>query len=352
VIVAAALALAAGCGGGNDGDVASSTTAPATTAQPAATAAPATAAATPAPPAGAVDIAALVRRLSPSVVTVFVEAAGGRSQGSGVVVDQGGIIVTNAHVVGDADEATVALASGERLPAEVRARDERGDLAVVDVARDDLPAVEVAAGLPQVGDLAVAMGSPLGFENTVTAGIVSGLHRSIPSGGQTPALVDLIQTDAAISPGNSGGALIDGAGRLIGVNVAYIPPEARAVSIGFAIPAPEVSSVVEQLLTTGEVRRAYLGVVPGPVTAETAAQLDLPADAGAIVVGVAEGGPADEAGIRPGDIIVAAAGEPVELVEDLYAILRRHRPGDRIEIEVLRDGDRRTLTATLGERPE
>jgi S1-C subfamily serine protease len=202
-----------------------------------------------------------------------------------------------------------------------------------------------------VGELAIAIGNPLGFESTVTAGIVSGLHRSIPSGGLTPSLVDLVQTDAAISPGNSGGALVDGSGRIIGINVAYIPPQARAVSIGFAIPAAEVSSVVSQLLETGRVNRAYLGIVPGPLTAETAQRLGLTTDEGAVVLSVEAGSPAAGAGLGPGDIIVAAGGERVEQVEDLYAALRRRDPGDELELEVLTGGGRSTVSVELAARP-
>jgi S1-C subfamily serine protease len=194
------------------------------------------------------------------------------------------------------------------------------------------------------------MGSPLGFANTVTAGIVSGLHREIPSGGTTPALVDLIQTDAPISPGNSGGALVNADEEVIGVNVAYIPPEARAVAIGFAIPAPTVTDAVEQLLERGEVRHAFLGVEPRQVTADLSERLDLGVDEGALVFRLVEGSPADEAGIRPGDVIVELDGEPVRIVEDLLSALREKEPGDAVTVTVVRDGEERELEATLVER--
>src|ERR671918_441794 len=239
----------------------------------------------------------VVQEVEPSVVAVLTEAG----QGSGVIWDGGGIVVTNNHVVENAAGIDVAFATGERLAADVRATDPRTDLAVLEVDREGLPAAQFADGLPRVGELAVALGNPLGFENSVTAGIVSGLHRAIPSGGRTPALVDLVQTDAAISPGNSGGALVDAEGVVIGVNVAYIPPEARAVSIGFAIPSPVVRDVVPQLIEDGEAEHAYLGVRPIPVTEELSRSFDLGVEEGALVQSVPDDSPAARAGLRPGD---------------------------------------------------
>jgi len=344
IVAGLLLLLGAGCGGGGDGDGDGGNDARVTASAPATTARAT-------PPAADERIPAIVDRVASSVVAILVDTPQGQGEGSGVVIREGGVIVTNAHVVGDAQQVTVALRSGERMAGRVVASDERGDLALVRVDRDDLPVAELAEDGPVVGELAIAIGNPLGFESTVTAGIVSGLHRSVPSGGLTPALVDLVQTDAAISPGNSGGALVDGSGRIIGINVAYIPPQARAVSIGFAIPAAEVSSVVDQLLETGRVDRAYLGIVPGPLTAETAQRLGLTTEEGAVVLSVEPGSPAARAGLGPGDIIVAAGGERVEQVEDLYAALRRRDPGNELELEVLSDGGRTTMTVELAARP-
>jgi S1-C subfamily serine protease len=292
----------------------------------------------------------LVRELQPSVVAVLTD----EGEGSGVVYAADGTVVTNAHVVDGADAVQVAFVDGERVDAEVEASDPRSDLAVLRVERDDLPVPSFAAELPAVGELAVAMGNPLGFENTVTAGIISGLHRAIPgSAARTPALVDLVQTDAAISPGNSGGALIDAGGEVVGINVAYIPPgETGAVSIGFAIPSPTVVDVVEQLLDTGEVRYPFLGITPQAITPEIAERLDLGTEEGVIVQEVVGGGPADDAGIEPGDVIVSLGGEPVRTVEEFLADLRGFDPGDDVPVEVLRDGDRRSVDVTLAERPE
>jgi serine protease DegQ len=294
----------------------------------------------------------LVRSAGPTVVAVLVSAEQGTGEGSGVIWGEDGVIVTNNHVVEGAQEITVALATGQQVDAEVVATDPLTDLAVLRVDRDGLPTAEFADGLPQVGELAVAIGNPLSFENTVTAGIVSGLHRAVPSGGNTPALVDLLQTDAPISPGNSGGALVDADGRVIGINVAYIPPEARAVSIGFAIPSETVVDVVQQLLESGEVRHAFLGVGPAPLTPELADQFGIDAEEGIVVLNVVEGSGAAEAGIQAGDVLLSADGEPLRSVEDLFALLRERDPGDEIELELLRDGERQTVTATLTDRPE
>jgi serine protease DegQ len=290
----------------------------------------------------------IVDEVDPSVVAVIVEDG----EGSGVIWDDAGVIVTNNHVVAGSRDVEVVFATGERAPAEVQATDAFTDLAVLRVERNGLPAAEFADDLPDVGELAVAIGNPLGFENTVTAGIVSGIDRSIPSGGRTPALVGLLQTDAPISPGNSGGALVNADGQVIGINVAFIPPEARAVSIGFAIPSPTVIDVVGQLLETGEVEHAFLGVEPAELTPQVADRFDIETDEGVLVFSVVEASPAAEAGLRAGDVIIAVDGEPLRSVEDLLAALREHSPGDRIELDVLRGGGQRRLTATLADRPE
>ena len=290
----------------------------------------------------------IVQEVEPSVVAVLTEAG----QGSGVIWDEGGIVVTNNHVVEGASGIEVAFATGERVTADVRATDPRTDLAVLEVDREGLPAAQFADALPRVGELAVALGNPLGFENSVTAGIVSGLHRAIPSGGRTPALIDLVQTDAAISPGNSGGALVDADGRVIGINVAYIPPEARAVSIGFAIPAPEVVDVVTQLLESGEVEHAFLGVRPAPLTPQIAERFGIDTDEGILVFSVVPGSGADEAGVQEGDIVTRIGETPIHQVEDLLSLLRERAPGDEIELRVLREGEERTIPVTLTDRPE
>jgi serine protease DegQ len=292
----------------------------------------------------------VVDRLTPSIVTVLVRTAQGEGEGSGVIWDRDGTIVTNNHVVEGAQQVEVAFASGARVRAEVKATDPLYDLAVVTTDRSGLPAATFASRLPRVGALAIAMGSPLGFANTVTSGIVSGLHRSIPSAGQTPALVDLIQTDAPISPGNSGGALVDARGQVIGINVAFIPPAARAVSIGFAIPAPTVVDDVRQLISKGRAVHAFLGVQPAEVTPALAQQFGLTVAAGALVQAVVPGSAAAKAGLEPGDVIVALGQRHVESVEDLFAALRGRHPGESVAVKVVRDGKTRTVDVTLSEQ--
>jgi S1-C subfamily serine protease len=340
----AALALLAGCSGGGDDDEQE--------AAPGATTTVVTTTAAPAIQSSGGDsfarIPEVVRRVEPSVVAIVV--AGG--EGSGVVWDDEGAIVTNNHVVEGNERVEVVLASGATIEGDVEATDERSDLAVVRVDRDGLRAATFAEALPVVGELAIAMGNPLGFEQSVTAGIVSGLNRSIPSGGATPALVELIQTDAAISPGNSGGALVNGDGEVIGINVAYLPPqETGAVSLGFAIPSTVTRSVITQLIERGEVRRAYLGVEVNQVTPELAEAFGLAVDEGVAVERVPPGTGAAEAGLRGGDVIVEVEGQPTPAVEDLYARLRDFQPGDRVTVVVARGDDRESIEVTLGERP-
>ena len=337
--------LLAGCSGGDGNGDGEEAAAPATTTVVTTTASPAI---QPSSGDSFARIPAVVRRVEPSVVAIVVA----NGEGSGVVWDDEGAIVTNNHVVEDNEQVEVVLASGATLEGEVEAADERSDLAVVRVDSDGLRPATFADALPVVGELAIAMGNPLGFEQSVTAGIVSGLNRSIPSGGATPALVELIQTDAAISPGNSGGALVNGDGEVIGINVAYLPPqETGAVSLGFAIPATVARSVVTQLIERGEVRRAYLGIEVNQVTPEFADAFGLSVDEGVAVVSVTPGSGADEAGLQGGDVIVELDGEPTPTPEDLYARLRDFQPGDRVTVVVVRGDDRESLEVTLGERP-
>ncbi|MBA3420484.1 MAG: trypsin-like peptidase domain-containing protein [Thermoleophilaceae bacterium] len=296
------------------------------------------------------DIPGIVREAEPSVVAILAASERGEGQGSGVIVRRDGLIVTNAHVVEGARAVRVAFASGDRRRAELVAADPSVDLALLRIDGGGLPAARLAEDLPAVGELAVAVGNPLGFENTVTAGIVSGLNRSIPSGGQTPALVDLLQTDAAISPGNSGGALVGADGRVIGINVAFIPPQARAVSIGFAIPAPRVRDAIDDLLTDGKVSEPFLGVILSPLSPQIAQRFGIAADAGAIVLDIESRSPAGRAGLRPGDVIVAVEGRPVDAVEQVLGALRRSGAGERLRLTVVRGSARRDVTVTLAER--
>jgi serine protease DegQ len=336
--VAALLAAAlAGCDLGRE--PARSAPAPVTAAQ----------ASTGAQAAAAGDIPGIVRKVEPSVVTIFV----GRELGSGVVWADDGTIVTNHHVIesaGTGGQVQVAFADGRRVGGEVRASDPITDLAVVRADRTGVPPATFQRQLPVVGELAVAIGSPLGLENTVTAGIISGLHREIP-GADQQALVDLLQTDAAISPGNSGGALVNGRGEIIGINEAYLPPSSGAVSLGFAIPSTTVIDIVGQLLRDGRASHAFLGVTPSAVTPQIAAQLGLDRSTGVVVLAAEAGGPAADAGIQPGDVMVRMGDRELEGVEDLLDELRQRRAGDRVQITVVRGGRTQQVEVTLAERP-
>jgi S1-C subfamily serine protease len=288
-------------------------------------------------------------KLGPSVVTVEVDGG----TGSGVVYREDGLILTNEHVVRGHDKVEVSFADGQQVAGAVKAVDAVTDVALVQAERKDLPAARFETELPRVGSLAVVIGSPLGFENTVTAGIISGLHREIPgSASQGQSLVDLIQTDAAISPGNSGGAVVDAEGQVIGISEAYIPPQAGAVSLGFAIPAATVVDVAEQLDRTGRARHAFAGLAPAAITPEIAAELGMSTTDGVIVAQTVPGGPAEDAGLRRGDVLTAVDGDKVTTPEDFLAVLRKHKPGDRLELAVQTPGQgSRTVEVTLADRP-
>jgi S1-C subfamily serine protease len=296
----------------------------------------------------------IVNEVEPSVVTIFV----GDGLGSGVVYRANGVIVTNAHVVADADGARdgqvqVGFADGRRVDGRVRAVDGATDLALVEVERSGLPEAHFRAEPPQVGELAVAIGSPLGLANSATMGIISGLNRGIPQSSRQDGqpLVDLIQTDAAISPGNSGGALVDGQARIVGINEAYIPPQTGAVSLGFAIPAATVIDVADELLKTGSVRHSFVGVNAAELTPQVADRLGIDRSGGVVVLDVQAGSPADEAGIRPGDIVIAFDGKPVGSVSEFLGKLRGTSPGDRVTLGVFRVGKEVDVAVTVGERP-
>ncbi len=275
--------------------------------------------------------------------------------GSGVVYREDGHIITNDHVVENADEVNVAFADGSTERGEVVATDPSTDLAVVRVDRRNLPAARFGDSRKLVvGQLAVAIGSPSGFQSTVTSGVISGLGREVPAeytgGRQDASLVGLIQTDAAISPGNSGGALANRDGEVIGINVAYLPAETGAESIAFAIPSDTAVSVADQLIENGEAVHPYLGASLVDLTPETAQRFGVQVESGAVVVEVDPDGPAARAGISSEDVITAVGSTTVTSSGDVLATLRDHAPGDSVRLTILRSGGELRIEVRLGER--
>jgi len=286
-----------------------------------------------------------VERMSPSVVNIEVHQTAGRTRsgeprerqggGSGFVFTPDGLILTNSHVVHDAARIAVTLTDGRRMPATLIGDDPGSDLAVIRVNEPALPAAVLGDSQRlRVGQIVIAIGAPYGFQSTVTAGVVSALGRSLRS--YSGRLIDdVIQTDASLNPGNSGGPLVDSAGRVVGVNTATILP---AQGICFAIGINTAKFVASRLLRDGRIRRSYIGVSAQtvPVHRRVVRFYDLPKEMGAIVVGVEENSPAKRAGLREGDIIVALDAQPVAGVDDLHRVLTDVRVGVSCSLTVLR----------------
>jgi putative serine protease PepD len=310
--------------------------------------------ATPAPSGAALDVADLYDRVSRGVV--FVQANSGRgdlpfpgggqaASGSGFVIDDEGHVITNQHVVAGADEFRVRFGEdGEPVEAKLLGDDPAVDLALLKVDPGDAEFQPLELGASEdlrPGDPAIAIGSPFGLTGTVTSGIVSALGRTIqaPNGF---SISGAIQTDAAINPGNSGGPLLDEEGRVIGVNSQIRTGGGNAnTGVGFAVPVDEIKRSLPALEKGQDPERAFLGVSSG-----------LAPDGGAAVGGVAADGPAARAGLREGDVIVEINDQPVRDPDDVSGVVNSRRPGDDVRVVVERDGERRTLTVTLGEQPE
>ena len=349
----AAVALLAGCSSGGSR--------PQTTATSPASAeagAPATGAnvtkATPAarPVCHGKSIPDIVSQAEPSVVTVATQ----KGLGSGIVY-RPHVILTDQHVVAVQEgqpqvfgTVNISLADGSTIPGKVIGSDLVTDLAVIQVQRA-LPPPTFRTNLPRPGETVLALGSPLGFTSSVTEGIVSALGRDLPAGQSSSLpLVDLIQTDAPISPGNSGGALLDTCGHVVGVNEAYIPPQSGAVALGFATPSVIAIPVADQLVAHGQAQHPYLGVRVTDLSPQIAQALGTKATYGAVVVGVVSGGPAAKAGIQQGDVIVALNGHRVESYADLLGELRLDEPGKTVPVRVDRNGTMHTFQVTIGSR--
>jgi serine protease Do len=258
-----------------------------------------------------------------------------------------GILLTNAHVVGSFKRVRVGLADGRTLEGEVLGQDPTVDVAVVRLSERNLPAARLGdSDSLEVGQLAVAIGNPLGLDRTVTRGVVSALNRAPPGFG----LDQLIQTDAAISPGNSGGPLLDSRGRVIGINTAVIRAPGSE-GLGFAIPINLANDVAQQVLTTGRVRRAFLGIEYRDLEPEIASTFGLPVQQGVIVAAVTAGSPAARAGLRRGDIITRVDDVPVAQGGDLRRALRARSPGAEVTLTLLRGSKRFTTRVRLAETP-
>lgn len=295
----------------------------------------------PAPgPTRSADFTGVVQEVAPRVVTVRT----GRSVGSGVVYKPD-VVVTNEHVVTGSAEVTVNYADGSESGASVIAADPATDVAVLRTDRADLTPAEFATELPSQGAWVLAIGSPLGLQNSVTVGVVSGLHRSLGAN-----MEDLMQTDAPISPGNSGGALVDARGQVVGLNEAHVPPQTGAESLGFAIPAATVVNVADRLLAGDDVVHVRLGVSVGELTEDIRERLGVESSGGALVLAVEPDSPAAEAGARPGDVIVRLGDAPVSDVDDLFTALRGRAPGELVTVVVIRHGERVDLRVTLAAR--
>jgi serine protease Do len=269
--------------------------------------------------------------------------------GSGVIVKPDGYILTNHHVVDRAEQVTVELNDGRSLKAKVVGSDQPSDLAVLKIEGTNLPTLAPGdSDAVRVGDVVLAMGNPLGVGQTVTMGIVSAKGRATAVGDG--GFEDFIQTDAPINEGNSGGALVNTRGELIGINSQILTPSGGNIGIGFAIPANMAKNVMTQLIDKGKVRRGLLGVTVQPVTSDIARSLGLERVSGALVSSVTTGSPADKAGVRRGDVITAVNGQAIKDGNTLKNEVAQMMPGSSVKLAVLRGGKEQTLSATLTER--
>ena len=270
--------------------------------------------------------------------------------GSGVIINPKGYILTNQHVVEAADEIEVALSDGKKLPAKVVGSDPETDLAVLHVAAHDLPAITLApAENLRVGDVVLAIGNPLGVGQTVTMGIVSALHRN---GLRINTFENFIQTDAAINQGNSGGALIDTSGNLVGINTAILSQSGGSIGIGFAIPVSTAKQVMDQLIASGAVTRGWVGVELQEITADLAESFKLGSTAGVLVAGVQRGSPADRSGIKPGDIILTVDGKQAKDPDSMRNLIVALTPGRMTALRLKRGQNDIELQVKVGKRPE
>ena len=271
------------------------------------------------------------------------------SLGSGFIISSDGYVLTNYHVVGEADEIVVRLQDRRELDAELIGSDPQSDLALIKVDASDLPVVDIGSSDDlQVGEWVLAIGAPFGFDSSVTAGIVSAKGRSLPTDNYVP----FIQTDVAINPGNSGGPLFNLNGQVVGINSQIVSRSGGYMGLSFAIPIDLAMDVADQLKETGEVSRGWLGVLIQEVDRDLAESFGLDKPMGALVAQVQSGSPAAEAGLRPGDVIIAFNGREIQRSAQLPKWVGALKAGTEAEMTVVRDGDEKTLEVTVGELPD
>ena len=268
-----------------------------------------------------------------------------KGKGSGFIVSKEGYILTNNHVVQDADKIKVTLLDGRSYDAKKVGQDPTFDLAVIQIKAPSLPILPLGdSDKTEVGEWVVAIGNPLGFENSVTAGVISAKNRTL----QAPDVnfQGFMQTDAAINPGNSGGPLIDLNGKVVGINTAIVP---YAQGIGFAVPVNMAKQIMDDLIKHGEVRRGWLGVTVQPLTASLVEAYKIPVKEGSIIADVQKGSPADKYGLMRGDVIVSIGGQKVKNSQDVVFSVRNKLAGDKVKFEVYRDGAKKSIDVTLGD---
>ena len=272
-----------------------------------------------------------------------------QSLGSGFIISEDGYILTNNHVVADADEIMVRLPDRSEQQAKLVGADPRSDVALLKIDGDDLPIVKIGNSEKlKAGEWVVAIGSPFGFDHTVTAGVVSATGRSLPNESYVP----FIQTDVAINPGNSGGPLFNLNGEVVGINSQIFTRSGGFMGLSFAIPIDVAMDVAKQLREDGKVSRGWLGVVIQEVNKDLAESFGLERPAGALVAQVMDSGPAAKGGLKVGDVILSVNGQAIDMSGDLPHLIGAMKPGSKAKLEVVRDGDRKTLTLEIGALPE
>ena len=302
------------------------------------------------------SVTAAAERVGPAVVRIDLEQVGRGPYnmprqyggvGSGFIFASDGQILTNAHVVANARRVKVTLADGRTFDASVVGSDPDVDIALLRIGADHLPVAELGSGSLRVGQLVIAVGNPYGLNWTVTAGVVSALGRTLPGPG-TQKMTDLIQTDTSINPGNSGGPLVDSSGRVVGITTAMMP---MAQGLGFSIPVETIKSALARIYQRRTAPPSGIALGVGgrgvPLDPKLRQQLRLSQQSGMELLEIRPGGPADRAGLKPLDIVIAAAGEPVTGPADVQRIVQRHRRGDTLPLSFLRSGTLRQVTAVL-----